>query len=160
MTEKKVKILGDLDEFDFLILKELRENCKTSIRELSLKVGLHPNTLMQRISKLEKEKIIIKYAAEIDYSKIGYDLHAIIFIKISKGMKFDWNSVNQLRKYKDILAMYAMTGEHDVMLIVKTLNREKLTKLIESLSGEKEILDTYTLLVLGTYKHAYEFNPF
>ena len=54
MTRKIGKIFGNYDEFDFLILKELRNQAKIPIRSLANKTGLHPNTLLQRIKNLRK----------------------------------------------------------------------------------------------------------
>jgi DNA-binding Lrp family transcriptional regulator len=160
MTQKKDKIISNYDEFDVLILKELRENCKTSIRQLSEKIGLHPNTLMQRIKRLEEDKVITKYAAEIDYAKLGYDLHALIFIKVNKQTRSDWAVLNKLRSIKDILALYALSGEYDLVGIAKTKDRDSLTQLIKDINKNDFIMETNTMLIMYTFKHAYEFNPF
>ena len=79
----------EYDEKDLAILRELRNDCKRSVREMAKKLAIHPNTILQRIKKLEKEKVIIKYMAEIDYRKLDYDLHALIMGKVRKGRAGD-----------------------------------------------------------------------
>lgn len=148
-----------LDSIDRIILRELRGDCKRPVRELAKKLGIHPNTLLQRIKKLEKSGIIVKYIAEINYEKLGYDLHAIISIKVNKEAKSKWGILDELRSIKDISDLYAMSGGYDVAAIVKTKNRETLTSLLEELNRKPYITDTNTTLVLYSFKKNYEFNP-
>ncbi|MBI5227034.1 Lrp/AsnC family transcriptional regulator [Candidatus Micrarchaeota archaeon] len=150
---------GKADSVDILILKELRDNSKRSIRELAQRLKIHPNTLMQRIKKLERDGLIQKYVAEIDYSKLGYDLHAFVSIKVNKDAKSKWNLVEELRTFKDIAALYATTGSYDIVAIVKTQNSNTLTALISELNKKPYVVETNTTLILYPFKHAYEFNP-
>jgi DNA-binding Lrp family transcriptional regulator len=155
MNEKKEKI----DEIDLMILRELRDDCKRPVRELAKKLNIHPNTLLQRIKKLEKSGVLIKYIAEIDYSKLGFDLHAIVSIKLDKIARSKWPTIEELRDIKDISALYAVTGQYDITAIVKTKNRETLTNVLAELNKKPYVIETNTMLVLFPFKHAYEFNP-
>ena len=46
----------DIDETDKKILHYLNENAKMSSRELARILKVHPNTLLQRIKKMEESK--------------------------------------------------------------------------------------------------------
>jgi len=148
-----------MDSINLLILRELRDNSRRSIRELSVKLKMHPNTLMQRIKKLERDGLIRKYVAEIDYSKLGYDVHAIVSIKVTKEAKSDWKILNELRAFKDIVSLYAATGTYDLVAIIRTKSSAALTDLISELNKKQYIAETNTLFLLYPFKHAYEFNP-
>ena len=74
-----------VDSIDLMILRELREDCKRPVRELAQKLRMHPNTLLQRIKRLEQSKIVRRYHADIDYKALGYDMHAIVMIKIKRS---------------------------------------------------------------------------
>jgi len=150
-----MKIAGmDLD-----ILRELRENCDRPVRELAQKLKMHPNTLLQHIKKLEAGKVIIKYTAEIDYSKLGYDLQAVVMIKVGKEARSKWDALEELRAFKDIVVIYAITGAYDLMAIVRTKNRKTLTDLLSEMNKKSYVIETNTTLLLQAFKHAYEFNP-
>jgi DNA-binding Lrp family transcriptional regulator len=151
-----------IDAVDLMILSELRSNCKRPVRELAQRLRVHPNTLLQRIKKLESAGVIIKYVAEVDYSKVGYDLHAIISIKVNKDAHNSqkWGLFDELRLFRDITALYAITGTYDIIAIVKTRSRDTLTDLITELNAKPYVTETNTTLVLRPFKHAYEFNPF
>ena len=45
--------MAELDEIDRKILAQLIENSKIQSKELSRKLRIHPNTLLQRLKKLE-----------------------------------------------------------------------------------------------------------
>lgn len=147
------------DKLDLMILNELRENCKQSIRQLAKKLGTHPNTLMQRIKNLENEKIIIKYSAQINFKKIGYDLHTLIWIKVTKDARSGWDVLDDLKKVSALASCYAVTGVYDILAIARTKNRDELTKLIKVLNSKKYIVETNTEFILEPFKSEYEFNP-
>ena len=63
-----------IDEVDLKILKNLLVDARQSARKLSLKLGISTVTVLSRIQKLEKLKIIKGYTAILDDEKLGYDL--------------------------------------------------------------------------------------
>ena len=75
-----------MDKTDERILKNLMMDGRLSARQLALKLGMSTVTILTRIKKMEKEKIICGYTALIDHEKIGYSLTAIIEI-IAKNDK-------------------------------------------------------------------------
>ena len=77
-----------IDETDEKILKNLMINARLSARQLALKLGMSTVTILSRIKKLEKEKIIQGYTTIIDHEKLGYTLTAIIEI-IAKNDKIE-----------------------------------------------------------------------
>ncbi|GBL42496.1 HTH-type transcriptional regulator Ptr2 [Nitrosarchaeum sp.] len=74
----------NLDKTDERILKNLMVDARLSARQLALKLGISTVTVLSRIKKLEKEKIIKGYTALIDHEKLGYNLTAIIEIIAKK----------------------------------------------------------------------------
>ena len=80
-----------MDKIDEKILKNLLVDARLSARQLSLKLGLSTVTVLSRIKKLEKEKIIKGYTSVLNHEKLGYDLTAVIEIiaKISKDIAQD-----------------------------------------------------------------------
>ncbi len=76
-----------MDKIDEKILKNLLVDARLSARQLSLKLGLSTVTVLSRIKKLEKEKIIKGYTSILNHEKLGYDLTAVIEI-IAKKDKF------------------------------------------------------------------------
>jgi len=148
-----------IDTIDLMILKELRNDCKRPMRELAQTLRMHPNTLLQRIKRLEKSHIVRKYHADIDYKALGYDMHAMVMIKIKKGGLEDDKLLNEVTKVPEVVALYAVSGGADVVAIVRARNRDDLVRILKYIQLQKTVLRTTSYLVLVTYKDSYQFNP-
>jgi DNA-binding Lrp family transcriptional regulator len=148
-----------VDTVDLMILRELRNDCKRPMRELAQKLRMHPNTLLQRIKRLEKSKIIQKYHAEIDYKELGYDMHAIVTIRIRKSGLEDEKLLRDVASLPEVQSLYAVTGGADCIAIVKAKNRDDLVRILKIIQTEKSVLRTTSYLVLVTYKESHQFNP-
>ncbi|MGV8176619.1 MAG: Lrp/AsnC family transcriptional regulator [Candidatus Bilamarchaeaceae archaeon] len=149
-----------LDDLDTAILSELRKNCKQPMRELAEKLKSHPNTIMERIKKLEKNGIINGYIAAINFRKAGYDLHNLIMIKVSSGARKDWKVLDDLKGVPQLVAIYASTGTYDVIAISRAKDREDFTNLLVKLNEKPYILKTKSEMILSAVKHSNEYNPF
>ncbi|MFH1394322.1 MAG: Lrp/AsnC family transcriptional regulator [Candidatus Micrarchaeota archaeon] len=149
-----------IDQTDIEILSELVDNAKTPTKELARKLGIHPNTLLQRIKRLEKEEVIKKYMAKIDYSKVGYDLHVILMMRVRKGRAGDLEQLKDLLKIKEIETLYATTGMWDLIGSVRVKNRQHLLDVIQRIGKNKIVTKTSSYLTLFAYKGAQDFNPF
>jgi len=147
------------DRLDLLILKELREDSKIPYRKLAEKIGAHPNTLMQRIKKLEKEGVIKKYAAEVDYEKIGYTIQSVVMIRIKKRGLEDPDLLREISKLPQVKSLYATTGGYDCIAIIHAKDKDDLVKILQRIQSNDKVLRTTSQLILVAYKHPSEFNP-
>ncbi len=148
-----------LDEVDLRILNELRKDCKRPIKEMAKKLNIHPNTLVQRIKKLELEGVIKGYVAKINFEKLGYDVFAWISIKIKKSK---WSNTEELKRIiKDprVVSGYLVAGTQDLIIFVRVKNREELVRFLRELQSKKEIISrTTTQYILMTLKDSEEFG--
>ena len=65
-----------LDEIDIRILRKLISDARLSYRSIAEQIGVSPPTVLARVEKLEKNKIIKSYSALLDHEKLGYDLNS------------------------------------------------------------------------------------
>ena len=149
-----------LDEIDWEILRMLRENSETPIKTMASRVKLHQNTLLQRIKRLKKDGVIIKYTAEVNYDLIGYDLIAIIMIKVRKGKAGDMEQLKNLFELNELESIYATTGVYDLITTCRVKNRDHLLSIIKTIGTNPIVIRTMSNLVLFPYKRPHEYNPF
>ena len=140
----------DLDKTDERILKNLMVDARSSARQLALKLGMSTVTVLSRIKKLEKEKIIKGYTALIDHEKLGYNLTAIIEI-IAKKDKII-NIEAELSKMENVCGVYDITGNTDTLVIAKFKSRNELSEFVKGLASIQNIENTITHVVLNTAK--------
>jgi DNA-binding Lrp family transcriptional regulator len=162
MTKKKrtlEAVPAELDHLDFSILSYLRKDSKTPLKKMAKELGIHPNTLIQRIRKMESGGVIKKYAACVDYSKTGYDLHIIVMIKVKRG-RVALEQLKDLTKVKELEAVYAATGVWDAIALCRVKNRQHLLEVIEKIGDQPIVLKTSSAIILHTYKNHDDYNPF
>ncbi len=139
-----------MDKIDEKILKNLLVDARLSARQLSLKLGLSTVTVLSRIKKLEKEKIIKGYTSVLNHEKLGYDLTAVIEIIAKKDKLVQVE--DQLSGIENVCAVYDVTGNTDTLIIAKFKGREDLSKFIKNLSAISNVENTITHVVLNTVK--------
>ena len=140
----------NLDKTDERILKNLMVDARLSARQLALKLGISTVTVLSRIKKLEKEKIIKGYTALIDHEKLGYNLTAIIEIIAKKDKIIDIEV--ELSKIENVCGVYDITGNTDTLVIAKFKSRSELSEFVKGLASIQNIENTITHVVLNTTK--------
>jgi len=142
-----------IDDLDLRIIRSLREDARQSFRDLAEKLGVAEGTIYNRVNKLKEEDILKRFLVDIDYSKLGYDLAAVIGI-ISKGGHLS-ELEKDLAKEKSITAVYDVTGEYDAVVIAKFKDRSELNSLVKRMNSMEYIERTYTMVVLNVVKEAH-----
>ncbi len=139
-----------MDKIDEKILKNLLVDARLSARQLSLKLGMSTVTILSRIKKLEKAKIIKGYTSLLNHEKLGYDLTAVIEIIAKKDKLVQVE--DELSGIENVCAVYDVTGNTDTLIIAKFKGREDLSKFIKNLSAISNVESTITHVVLNTVK--------
>ncbi len=132
------------DEVDIELLDVLNENSRMSFANLGRKINLSPSAVRERIQKLEDTGIIKKYGIKIDYKQIGYDLEAIILLKVFHGQLK--NLLTIITTFPEVKEAYRITGNQNIHLKVVVKNQLYLQKLIDQLMIYG---DTNTFLILS-----------
>jgi len=123
---------------------------RLSARQLALKLGMSTVTILTRIKKMEKEKIILGYSALINHEKVGYSLTAIIEI-IAKNDKIV-SIEDEIAKFENVCGVYDITGSTDTIVIAKFKERDGLSKFVKDLAAIPNVENTITHVVLNTTK--------
>jgi DNA-binding Lrp family transcriptional regulator len=151
ITDLKKPFLAD--DLDRKIIDELLKNSRESSRSIAKRLQISTSTLIQRLSKLEKEEFIKGYSANLDFSKLGYDFMGIIEITIHKGSLIDVQ--RKIAAMPGVSAVYDITGGADSMVLVKTRTRGELSKLIKAILSIPEVERTNTHVILNVVKEDY-----
>ena len=139
-----------LSDKDSELLAQLSKNGKASQRELAKETGVALGTVNSHIKQLEKNKIIKGYLAEIDPEKVGFNLTAIINLRIKKGTLMDVQA--SIANHSRVFGVYDVTGEWDSLILARFKDRLEMDKFIKSTLSQEYIERTSTSLVLNTVK--------
>ena len=143
-----------LDEIDIRILRKLVSDARLSYRNIAEQIGVSPPTVLSRVEKLERNKIIKSYSALLDHEKLGYDLTAIIEVTAIKNKVVEVERV--LSKYENVCAIYDITGLTDMIIVAKFRNRKELSNFVKKELSIPSVQRTNTHLVFTTVKEDFK----
>jgi DNA-binding Lrp family transcriptional regulator len=135
-----------LDDLDRQIVAALRADGRLSMRALASELHISRANAYARVDRLERSGVITGYSAIIDPQKYGYVLSAYVFIKITQQ---SWKKVrNQVLSIPEVDHAALVSGEHDIMLLVRTRDAASLRDLVLTrLQGMPEVAGTQTVLI-------------
>lgn len=145
-----------LDELNLKILSILQEDARKSSREIADRLNVATGTIYNRIKKMSDEGIIKGYIPFIDFQKIGFDLTALILIQVEG--KHMIQVEEELAAIPNIVAVYDITGEHDVAMVGRFKNRKSLNDFIKNMLKMEHIERTVTSVVLNVVKEDFRIN--
>lgn len=142
--------LKEIDSISRLVLFSLLENSRLSFRQIAKKINCSATTVLHKIKQLEKDGIVKGYSAWLDYDKLGFELQAIIDVKILKGKLFEVEK--QIARHPCVQTVYDVTGNYDVLIVAKFKKKRDLDIFLKKIQSMDFIVKTHTRLILNTIK--------
>jgi len=147
-----------LDELDRTLVANLVEDSSLSSKELARRLAVHPNTLLQRIKRLERNGIIKKYTAVVDYSKLGYSLQGVILLSANMNSKWE-EKLKPVVDMPEVVSFVLLTGDFDALIQVRVSSHDELVKVLRKIVETGVVRRTSSYIVLDHYKWPSEYNP-
>jgi Lrp/AsnC family leucine-responsive transcriptional regulator len=121
-----------LDPTDWAILAELQNDARMSLTELGRRVNLSASATTERVRRLESTGIITAYRADVDLTKVGYPVLAVVRLKYP-GNKHE--PLHRLLKERvEILECLRTTGDDCYTLKVAAASMPHLEELVNELT--------------------------
>ena len=139
-----------MDETDVRILELLTRDARLSSRQIARRLGVSVGTVLGRIRRMERTKVIKGYSAIVEHEKLGYELTAITEIVVSKGKLLEMEK--EIAEWPNVCCVYDVTGETDAFVIAKFRSREELSVFAKRLLSLPFVDRTITHVVLTTVK--------
>lgn len=140
----------DLDDLDMRILRLLNADARRSFREIAKEVDASLSTVSNRVRKLEEEGVITGYVPVLSESRLGYDVLAVVGVKIQKGKLLEVQ--RRIAKDQRVTHVYDVTGEWDSIVVVRLRSTRELDTFIKRLGSMEYVENTYTQVVLNVVK--------
>lgn len=139
-----------LDDLDLRILRLLNADARKSYRDIAKEAGASISTVSNRIRKLEQDRVIRGYVPVLDESHLGFDVLAVVGVKIHKGKLLEVQ--RRIAKDDRVTHVYDVTGEWDSIVVVRLRNTRELDAFIKRLGSMEYVENTYTQVVLNVVK--------
>lgn len=142
-----------IDDLDLSILRELKKDARKSHRDLADKLEVAEGTIYNRINKLQEAGVIKRFMVDMDFSKLGFDLTAVIGLTVEGGHLPEIEE--KISKKTNVSAVYDVTGEYDALVVAKFKNRDSLNDFVKGILTIPHVKRTYTMLVLNVIKETH-----
>ncbi|EGQ8412511.1 Lrp/AsnC family transcriptional regulator [Vibrio parahaemolyticus] len=138
-----------MDKFDHKIIDILRHNARLSVTEIAEKVNLSRSAVTARIRKLENDKVILGYHAEIAPPEED-SICAYFALKFDTSISSYYceSYADELYKIDGVKWCHAISGETDMMVFVEVPNMNRLNEIRDQIQRFPELrhLMTHTVL--------------
>ncbi|GAA1252837.1 Lrp/AsnC family transcriptional regulator [Kitasatospora nipponensis] len=124
---------ANLDDVDWAIIDELQREARISLSELGRRVSLSASATTERVRQLEAMGVITGYHAEVDLTKVGYPVLAVVRLKYPGNHHQPLHRL--LAERAEILECLRTTGEDCYTLQVAATSMGHLETLMDELAG-------------------------
>jgi Lrp/AsnC family transcriptional regulator, regulator for asnA, asnC and gidA len=118
-------------------------------RKLNIAVG----TVQSRVRRLEEAHVIRGFSIELNYSKLGYVITALILLQ-AKG-KHLRDVETRLSKFENVCLVYDITGDFDIAIVAKFETPNSMDKFIKEVLSMDFVERAVTSIVLNNVKENY-----
>lgn len=137
-----------LSELDQNLIKLLNVNARAPVVELARELGVSRATVQSHIQLLERRGVIQGYTLKLskDFQRTMVEAHVWIATDQKKVVPI----TSKLQNMDDLLSLYSISGEFDLVAILRSKTTEDLDRSIDHISGLSGIVRTQTSVVLST----------
>lgn len=139
-----------IEELELKIVRSLNKNSRKSFREIAKEIGTSAPVVINKIKKLEEQGAIKGYIPILDPEYFGFNLIAIVGIRISDGKLIE--TQEKIAEDSHVFAIYDVTGEWDSIVIAHFKSRDDLNSFIKNVLSQKYVDRTVTHIVLNVVK--------
>lgn len=104
-----------LDEIDLQILEMLKEDARTSFREIARRLNVSPDTVSNRFERLKEGGVVITSTVVVDPSKIGYSFIARFGIDVKPA--YSSQVLEKVIQIPSVIVASKLVGNHDLVAI-------------------------------------------
>ncbi len=146
-----------IDDISLEILKTLQEKARIPNVEVARQVGMAPSAVLERIRKLEKQRIIEGY--EVRLNPKFFDKGLIAFITVKTDENADEIEVGKkLARRPHVQEVHYAAGEDAFLVKLRGSDTEEIGRLVrETIKSIDGVQRTKTAIVMSTFKETAQF---
>lgn len=135
------------EHLDARLINALLEDGRASLRSLAEELDVSVTTVSNHLSNLEDQGIIEGYGPIIAYEELGYDVTAIIQLKVEGSALPE--ITDRLESHQQMTSVYEVTGDYDIIAVAKFTDTDGMNEQIKSLLTDPDVNESNTSVVLN-----------
>lgn len=144
------------ENLDARLINELLGNGRASLRSLAELLDVSVTTVSNHLRDLEDEQVVQGYTPIVNYDALGYDVTAVVQLKVDGSALPE--ITERLRQQKQMISVYEVTGDYDVIAIGKFTDTDGMNSQIKELLTDTDIRETNTSVVLNSVVENEQFS--
>ena len=144
------------ENLDAKLINALLGDGRASLRSLAEDLDVSVTTVSNHLSSLEDAGTIKGYTPIVDYATLGYDVTAIIQLKVEGDALPD--ITKRLEDQTQMINVYEVTGEFDIIAVGKFRDTDNMNELIKELLADADIKESNTSVVLSAPVECEQFD--
>ena len=144
------------ENLDAKLINALLGDGRASLRSLAEELDVSVTTVSNHLRDLEDEGVIDGYTPRINYDALGYDVTAVIQLKVEGSSLPD--VTDRLKDQKQMISVYEVTGDYDVIAIGKFKDTDGMNDQIKALLTDADIRESNTSVVLNSVTENEQFD--
>ena len=138
-----------MNQKDYVIISHLRQNARESLTSISRKTKIRVSTIYEKLKRSENS-VIVKNTCLVDFSKLGFNTRASIFIQSSLDKK--QALLSHLLKSNSVNSVYKINNGFDFMVESIFKNMLELEEFIENLRVSFKVKRAETYYIISDLK--------
>jgi DNA-binding Lrp family transcriptional regulator len=136
-----------LDETDRRLLALLQADARASAADLARQLGLARTTVLSRLSRLEKQGVIVGYTVRLARDDDGSGVEA--YVGISVMPRAGAGVTARLATLPELRQLSSVSGEFDYLALLRADSTARLDALLDEIGSFEGVLKTTTHIVLA-----------
>ena len=144
-----------MEKLEMNILDILTADARTPVSQIAVMLGISEADVADTIRRLERQRIILKYPALINWEKVDVDeVEAMIEVRVTPQRGEGYDAIaEQIYRFEEVNSVYLMSGGYDLLVNLKARTVRQLALFVaEKLSTIEHVISTATHFVLNKYK--------
>jgi DNA-binding Lrp family transcriptional regulator len=135
------------ENLDGRLINALLGDGRASLRSLAEQLDVSVTTVSNHLRDLEDEGVIEGYTPKVNYEELGYDVTAILQLKVEGASLPD--ITDRLSEQEQMISVYEVTGDYDIIAIGKFEDTDGMNEQIKEILTDQEIRESNTSVVLN-----------
>lgn len=143
-----------MDRIDRKILNLMQRDASRTNADIAETVGLSPSTCLRRVQRLRKTGVIEKIVAILNPSRAGRGIKALVTVELKLHGEQHMRQCLNLAVQEDAVShAYSVTGETDVVLMLRLVDMEEFDALCDRLFRDQtNVARFFTMMIIRTAK--------
>lgn len=137
------------------ILKIIEKNAQSTTKEIAAITGSSPAEVSRLIKKAEKDRVILKYKAIINWERLEDEMvWAWIEVKVTPEPEVGFGSIAEnIYRFSQVRSAYLASGAYDLVILVSGKSMHEVSDFVsQKIAPIKGVQETVTHFMMKRYK--------